>query len=120
MSQVYTKTQYDAKERLRKVAWAKFYESEALRANDAAVIIAFVGRTDDGQLVVKSALPTHITDEFYEMSTALNKKYTCPICLDLVNKDTIQITFCGHIFHKECIEEAKNVKPECPICRKRI
>jgi rubrerythrin len=117
--QVYTKNQYDAKERQRKVAWAKFYESEAQRANDAAIIIRTIGR-NGANLVEKSSLPPHITDEFYEMSEALNKKYTCPICIDLVSKETIQITFCGHIFHKECIDEVKRVKPECPICRKRI
>jgi hypothetical protein len=119
MSQTYTKRQYDAVERQRKVAWAKYYESEANQANHAVVIIRGIERTG-GELVDKSSLPAHITQEYYDMAETLNKKYTCPVCLDLVNKETIQITFCGHIFHKECIEEVKKVKPECPMCRKRI
>lgn len=118
--QTYTKQQYDSLERQRKKAWAMYYQSEAERADTAVIIVTSIGRTPTGELVDKSTLPAHITQEYYEMSEALNKKYTCPICLDLVNKDTIQITFCGHIFHKDCIEEVKKVKPECPMCRKRI
>jgi hypothetical protein len=117
--QTYTKFQYDCVSKQRKVAWAKYYESEALRAEDANVVITIIPRVD-GKLAEKASLPTHITQEYYDMAAKLNKKYTCPICLDLVNKETIQITFCGHIFHKACIEEQKKIKPECPMCRKRI
>ena len=37
----------------------------------------------------------------------------CPICFE--NKEELEITLCGHIFCKKCIENIKNNK--CPMCR---
>jgi len=78
MSQTYTKTQYDNIVRQRKLAWAKYYESEAQQAGNAVVIISGIQRTGR-ELVDKSSLPVHITQEYYDMAAALNKKYTCPV-----------------------------------------
>ncbi len=115
--QTYTKYQYDNMDKRRRVAWCKYYELEAENTNTAAIVVNVIGRKEDGQL---NEMPAHITKEFYDMATALNKKYTCPVCLDLVNKDTIEITYCGHIFHKECLNNSKKVKMECPMCRKKL
>ena len=115
--QTYTKYQYDNMDRRRRVAWAKYYQLEAESTTTASVVIDVIGRREDGEL---NAMPRHITQEFYDMATALNKKYTCPICLDLVDKETIDLTYCGHIFHKECLKESKKVKMECPTCRKKL
>ncbi|MFZ4671463.1 MAG: RING finger domain-containing protein [Flavobacterium sp.] len=120
MSRTYTQTQYDNLDRRRKTAWAKYYQLEAEQSQNATVIIRTIGRNDTGGLIDKSTLPTHITSEFYEMAEQLNKKYTCPVCLDLVNKENIEITYCGHIYHKECLEQSKRVKMECPTCRKKL
>ena len=115
--QTYTKHQYDNMDKRRKIAWAKYYSLEAEQSDNVSIIVRTIGRKDDGTL---NLIPTHITQEYYDMATQLNKKYTCPICLELVSKETIDITYCGHIFHKECLENAKKVKCECPMCRKKL
>jgi hypothetical protein len=43
----------------------------------------------------------------------------CPICLDKIN-DSIYVTFCGHIFHKDCIHASLERDIRCPICRRDI
>ena len=120
MSRTYTKSEYDNLDRRRKQAWAKYYQIEREQAENSVIIVNVIGRTEDGNLVEKSSLPLHITEEYYSMAEQLNKKYTCPICLDLVNRETIDITYCGHIFHKECLEASKQIKKECPYCRQKL
>jgi len=43
---------------------------------------------------------------------------TCPLCLD--SAETLTTTLCGHVFCRECITAALNVKPECPVCRSYV
>jgi rubrerythrin len=117
MSQTYTKSQYDNMDKRRRIAWAKYYELEGEQANQTNIIVSSIGRKENGEL---NLIPKHITEEFYDMATKLNKKYTCPICIDLVDKTTIDITYCGHIFHKECLNESKKSKNQCPMCRKKL
>lgn len=108
-------------DRQRSFAWAKYYESMGQNANRARVIVWMIGRHDDGKLEPKENLPKHITQEFYDMAEQLNKQFTCPVCYELVTSATIQITHCGHVFCKECLEQWKK-KPNavCPICRKKL
>ena len=42
----------------------------------------------------------------------LKDNVTCPVCLDVLNKDLSSNT-CGHCFHTECV---KNMD-KCPVCR---
>ena len=44
--------------------------------------------------------------------TNLKNNVTCPVCLDVLNKDLSSNT-CGHCFHTECV---KNMNT-CPVCR---
>ena len=119
MSRTYSQAEYNALERRRRLGWAKYFE--LLNSQVAmARVVAQPLRNERGQIPAKSSLPNHITQEFYDMAVQLNKTYTCPICLDLVDKDTIEITLCGHTFHKECLANAKAVKNECPTCRKKF
>jgi hypothetical protein len=50
-------------------------------------------------------------------------QHCCPICTDdLAPDDTVSVRKCGHVYHKECHEDALEKCPEgmkiCPICRK--
>jgi len=66
-------------------------------------------------------IPTHITDEMYEMACELRKQYACPCCLEQVNKETIKITYCGHIYCKSCLDTLKSeVDSKCSVCRKSL
>eukprot|EP00756_Hemistasia_phaeocysticola_P001075 Hpha_TRINITY_DN10780_c0_g1::TRINITY_DN10780_c0_g1_i1::g.43504::m.43504 len=48
---------------------------------------------------------------------ALKKDLKCLICTDLC-EEPVQ-TPCGHVFCKECAEEALETVPQCPLCRQR-
>lgn len=116
------KTAYDALEKQRRVAWAKYYEQLGLEADRAYIIVEFanVGK-DDNKDNRPETIPKHITDEMYEMACELRKKYECPCCLEQVNKETIKISYCGHIYCKDCFEEVKKQNdPKCAICRNKL
>ena len=70
-----------------------------------------------GNLQCPTEFPKHTTMELFEMTEKLNKEYTCPICFDLTTKETIYITWCGHIL---CIKKRNKTDTKCPICRKNI
>jgi hypothetical protein len=42
--------------------------------------------------------PTHVKKEFLEMAQALKKTRECPICLDFIPQDALEITPCGHFY----------------------
>lgn len=51
-----------------------------------------------------------------------SKSHECAICIDVLGKGTpgtkpLQYLQCMHVFHRECISRALDVKKECPICR---
>ena len=49
---------------------------------------------------------------------SIRKYSSCIICFSDFNKnDKIKILKCGHIYHKECINEWFKKKELCPICR---
>jgi hypothetical protein len=118
MPRTYTEYEYKKLDNRRRIGWAKYYELLNNQVEFARVVVEPL-RNEEGQIPAKSSLPKHITQEFYDMAVKLNKTYTCPICLELVDKDTIDITLCGHTFHKECLRQAKEVKNECPTCRRK-
>jgi hypothetical protein len=45
------------------------------------------------------------------------KKEECGICLEY---KLCIITNCGHCFDKKCLETWKEIKNECPLCRRWI
>ena len=89
-------------------------------AENARVIIQYVN-VPTGAAAAPAFLPPHITQEFYEMAVQLRRKFECPVCLEVVSKDTIQITHCGHVYCKNCIEIVKALAdPKCAVCRRKI
>ena len=59
----------------------------------------------------------HIAKQHLEMSLALGKPLTCPICYDPVDAETILMTHCGHIYCKTCITQSRERERKCPQCR---
>lgn len=110
-------------ERQRRYAWAQYYSTMGQRADDARRIVAFVPITlsRDGTVTPQSALPAHITTDFYEMAVALRREFNCPVCFEQVSKETITITVCGHIYCKPCKEAIdKSDNPCCALCRHKF
>ena len=44
----------------------------------------------------------------------------CPICMDKINKNSMILTKCGHLYCNECLLKSLSVKSNCPICREKI
>lgn len=61
-------------------------------------------------------LPTHLIEEMKELYNLLKKEIECPICLEVINNDTLKITNCGHKYCMNCYDRIQ----ECSICRKKI
>lgn len=45
--------------------------------------------------------------------------WNCPICITDI-KNSLFITHCGHKYHKKCIKQWLQKKPNCPTCRSII
>jgi hypothetical protein len=41
----------------------------------------------------------------------------CPICLESIEEEEVQLINCNHIFHGACINTWLKIKPSCPLCR---
>lgn len=99
-------------------AWAKYYESINRHLVGDRITYQIINRTCE-------EMPTHIKNEFKEMAMALKKKWECPICLDFIADDALEITNCGHFYCKPCLKQlietqktAGDAKWECATCRK--
>tara|TARA_B100000035_G_scaffold315280_1_gene334926 strand:- start:1890 stop:2441 length:552 start_codon:yes stop_codon:yes gene_type:complete len=57
---------------------------------------------------------------FKEAISIFEKNEDCPICIAPLIDQTILITSCNHIFHKDCISKYCNEDEKfiCPLCRK--
>ena len=103
-------------------AWAKYYESVNNRLTADHRHYTTITQT----VVVQSSdgIPAHIKDELIKMSTELKKQWECPVCMDMIKPDTLDITNCGHYFCKGCLAQLKSstlgTHCKCPICRRSI
>ena len=111
----------------RRVAWRKYYEAIEDRAEisnrltNALQLQQF--RNPQGQLERPPVLPTHITNDLWEMAEQLNRQFTCPICFELTTKSTLHMAWCGHLTCKECyarLAVVEGTKKSCPTCREKI
>jgi len=63
---------------------------------------------------------SHIVRQHLEMSLALEKPITCPICYDPVTAETIVMTHCGHVYCTPCLTASRQRERKCPQCRVTI
>jgi hypothetical protein len=49
-----------------------------------------------------------------------SKKIDCPLCKDKINKNSMGMTCCGHMFCHECIIKSYRQKTRCPICQTNL
>lgn len=106
------------KDRMRAFAWAKYFEMvrEGLDWAHKYRRSAETVRND-------TTVPEHIKNEFLAMGDELKKKWECPVCIEMIPSDKLDITPCGHFFCKECLVEYKKRNAtdcKCPICRRGL
>lgn len=108
-------------EKQRRYAWARFYElahNEHNRDYDHyRVIVNVVKNTEELNEFVKKQL--------IEMGAELKKTWECPICLEFIEKDNLDISPCGHYYCKGCFVNLKkqvddNGFAKCAVCRHKL
>jgi hypothetical protein len=70
-------------------------------------------------------VPAHFLAEFMEMSLQLKRGHSCPCCFDVVTKETIYLSPCGHIMCKDCHSrvmstKVRGISGHCPTCRQEL
>jgi len=66
--------------------------------------------------IMKDSIISHIVKNEYNYDLSDN----CSMCLERLDKpdETIMITTCGHLFHKDCIlKSISSINNKCPNCR---
>ena len=59
--------------------------------------------------------PTKIKDMYFNSNTA--NFFECGICMDVFTEnEKVQKLSCGHIFHKECLNQWSLSQKICPLC----
>jgi rubrerythrin len=105
----------------RAYAWAKYYDVTFTRHEHDVRHYRTV------QLVTTdAAIPEHIKSEFLAMGAELRKTWECPVCIDMIDSQNLEITPCGHYFCKGCLSGLKTAAAavptdcKCPVCRRKI
>ena len=58
---------------------------------------------------------TKIKDMYFNSNTA--NFFECGICMDVFTEnEKVQKLSCGHIFHKECLNQWSLSQKTCPLC----
>jgi hypothetical protein len=104
-----------------KFAWAKYYERVRGHLHDDHQHYDTFNRVADDRTI-----PEHIKEEMKTMAAALKKKWECPICLDFIADNQLDITNCGHFYCKPCLAGWKTAEKErgedkwkCGVCNRK-
>lgn len=104
-----------------KFAWAKYYETIRSEIEAAHTHYNVITRT-----VTDDSIPEHIKGELRTMSAELRKKWECPICMEFIETEALEITNCGHFYCKTCLDGVKaharehsEEKWSCAVCRRK-
>ena len=103
----------------RKAGWASFYRCENERYDLALKNIKLLKELEKNEGDLQ--LPNHIVSEIKELYEETRKCVECPITLEIIPKDMIVFSNCGHIYHRDsyaklcAMDDAK-----CAICRRKV
>ena len=114
------KKKYEYAIKQKAFAWAKVYETtNRMLDDDHRNYDAFTRVADD------RSVPEHIKAEMKTMAIALKKKWECPVCLDMIENDELEITNCGHFYCKACLtawqktcKDRGDDKWKCGMCNR--
>lgn len=104
----------------RAFAWAKYFDvvnREHDNAYDHYETIV--------NIVQSQELSEFVKKQLIEMGEELKKTWECPVCLEFIKKENLDITPCGHYYCKPCLAELKkrpdeNGQVSCGICRHKL
>ena len=61
-------------------------------------------------------LPVHTVEFIKTLLKKTNERLACPICLQAIPTDKLQMTVCGHAFCNTCIQKIDT----CAVCRRPL
>jgi hypothetical protein len=100
-------------EKSKKFAWGKYYGEVNNQLNQNTTqynrMKEFV-----------ETIPTHIKEEYINMLDELKKNIECPICMEIINTDDLQLSNCGHKYCKTCYDRILTDSNKCAICKKKL
>tara|TARA_R110000851_G_scaffold118914_3_gene246482 strand:- start:5269 stop:5658 length:390 start_codon:yes stop_codon:yes gene_type:complete len=113
------KAQLKYKEGARRAGFAMFYAEEERNFN---MMFSHENkmRTILKNAVGENSIPKHIENELKELYEETKKVIECPICLDIINREDLTLSSCGHKYHKECYKELLEKDGKCAMCRRKI
>ena len=60
----------------------------------------------------------YLKSQFIEMYDMVKKNSECPVCMELLTKENMEVPSCGHLICKGCKENVMKHDKKCPCCRK--
>jgi hypothetical protein len=61
---------------------------------------------------------TFLINTFIELYDKVKENSECPVCMELLTKENIEVPSCGHLICKGCKENVMKNDKKCPCCRK--
>mgnify|MGYP003639296724 FL=1 len=115
MPRTYTEKQYQSQVRKAKAGWGRYF---AELENNQERDIHYYEQVE--QLPVND-MTEYAQEQIRELLIKLKTTIDCPVCLETIAPDQIEMTACGHKFCKQCIKAIKSApEPKCAICRGKI
>lgn len=106
-----------------KFAWARYYSEVHGHNQNDYIQYVFYRKTIQTE---NAGIPVHIKNEMNEMAEKLKKQWECPVCLDFISHEDLEITNCGHFYCKECLETWKKTQKDnghdkwkCGVCNRK-
>lgn len=82
---------------------------------DTSVVVSTVADTSVIDLTTLDPLESD-NSQLKDLCSVQSFDNECPICLDLLENDTVNETSCKHKFHQLCLWSWLMVNPICPLC----
>ena len=86
------KRQLDYMNAQRRYAWSQYYSEVSSNIENSLIswnLAEEMRKHQENNNIRDDEMPKHIRDEFIEMATDLQKKYTCPIVMSMLRKRTL-------------------------------
>jgi hypothetical protein len=58
--------------------------------------------------------------QFVELYDKVSEKTECPVCMEQLTKDNLEVPNCGHLICKVCKDKVMQHDKKCPCCRKQM
>jgi len=120
----YWKKQAGKNWRQRSYAWAKYYEE--VEQDHAYDIVVYNTLTTTTEPEIMNVVPTHIANELKELLAKTKTRIECPICIEVIPVENLELSSCGHKYCKTCYYQyldhlVANEEPlKCAVCKRKV